>query len=133
MAGVTVVMPYHRKDERVVQNLVRLKDVRHVREVLLVNDGCSWEPTEDIAAILSGDEAQNLTPHEVKTIVTRAGENTKVILTGDVRQIDTPYLDENSNGLSYVIERLKGSDLYCHITLAKGERSDLANLANEKL
>jgi PhoH-like ATPase len=79
------------------------------------------------------DEAQNLTPHEVKTIVTRAGENTKVILTGDVRQIDTPYLDENSNGLSYVIERLKGSDLYCHITLAKGERSDLANLANEKL
>jgi len=79
------------------------------------------------------DEAQNLTPHEVKTIITRAGENTKVILTGDVRQIDTPYLDENSNGLSYVIERLKGSDLYCHITLAKGERSELANLANEKL
>jgi PhoH-like ATPase len=79
------------------------------------------------------DEAQNLTPHEVKTIITRAGENTKVILTGDIRQIDTPYLDESSNGLSYVIERLKGSDLYCHITLAKGERSELANLANEKL
>lgn len=79
------------------------------------------------------DEAQNLTPHEVKTIITRAGENTKVILTGDIRQIDTPYLDENSNGLSYVIERLKGSELYCHITLAKGERSELANLANEKL
>ncbi len=69
----------------------------------------------------------------MKTIITRAGENTKVILTGDIRQIDTPYLDENSNGLSYVIERLKGSPLYCHITLAKGERSDLANLANEKL
>ncbi|MEN9948462.1 MAG: hypothetical protein RL106_1285 [Bacteroidota bacterium] len=79
------------------------------------------------------DEAQNLTPHEVKTIITRAGENTKVILTGDIRQIDTPYLDENSNGLSYVIERLKGSDLYCHITLSKGERSELANLANERL
>jgi len=79
------------------------------------------------------DEAQNLTPHEVKTIVTRAGENTKVILTGDVRQIDTPYLDEQSNGLSYVIERLKGQDLYCHITLEKGERSELANLANEML
>jgi PhoH-like ATPase len=79
------------------------------------------------------DEAQNLTPHEVKTIITRAGENTKVILTGDVRQIDTPYLDEHSNGLSYVIERLKGQGLYCHITLEKGERSALANLANEML
>jgi PhoH-like ATPase len=79
------------------------------------------------------DEAQNLTPHEVKTIITRAGENTKVILTGDVRQIDTPYLDEQSNGMSYVIERLKGQDLYCHITLERGERSELANLANELL
>jgi PhoH-like ATPase len=79
------------------------------------------------------DEAQNLTPHEVKTIITRAGENTKVILTGDVRQIDTPYLDEQSNGMSYVIERLKGQDLYCHVTLERGERSDLANLANDML
>jgi PhoH-like ATPase len=79
------------------------------------------------------DEAQNLTPHEVKTIITRAGENTKVILTGDVRQIDTPYLDEQSNGMSYVIERLKGQDLYCHVTLERGERSGLANLANELL
>lgn len=79
------------------------------------------------------DEAQNLTPHEVKTIITRAGENTKVILTGDVRQIDTPYLDEQSNGMSYVIERLKGQDLYCHVTLERGERSELANLANELL
>lgn len=79
------------------------------------------------------DEAQNLTPHEVKTIITRAGENTKIILTGDVRQIDTPYLDEQSNGLTYVIDRLKGKDLYCHITLEKGERSDLANLANDFL
>ncbi len=79
------------------------------------------------------DEAQNLTPHEVKTIITRAGENTKIILTGDVRQIDTPYLDEQSNGLSYVIERLKGQELFAHITLEKGERSELANLANEML
>jgi PhoH-like ATPase len=79
------------------------------------------------------DEAQNLTPHEVKTIITRAGDNTKVILTGDVRQIDTPYLDEHSNGMSYVIERLKGEGLYCHVTLEKGERSELANLANEML
>ncbi|MDB9990344.1 PhoH family protein [Flavobacteriales bacterium] len=79
------------------------------------------------------DEAQNLTPHEVKTIITRAGENTKIIFTGDVFQIDTPYLDEQSNGLSYLIDRLKGDDLFAHITLEKGERSELANLANDLL
>ena len=79
------------------------------------------------------DEAQNLTPHEVKTIITRAGENTKIIFTGDVFQIDTPYLDEQSNGLSFLIDRLKGNDLFAHITLEKGERSELANLANQLL
>ena len=79
------------------------------------------------------DEAQILTPHEVKTIITRAGENTKIIFTGDVFQIDTPYLDEQSNGLSYLIDRLKGNELFAHITLEKGERSELANLANELL
>lgn len=79
------------------------------------------------------DEAQNLTPHEVKTIITRAGENTKIIFTGDIHQIDTPYLDAQSNGLSYLIEKVKGQPLYAHITLQKGERSDLANLANDLL
>ena len=79
------------------------------------------------------DEAQNLTPHEVKTIITRAGENTKLIFTGDIRQIDTPYLDAQSNGLSYLIDRLKNNRLFAHITLEKGERSELANLANELL
>lgn len=79
------------------------------------------------------DEAQNLTPHEVKTIITRAGENTKIIFTGDVHQIDTPYLDENSNGLAYLIDRVKGQKLFSHIKLEKGERSELANLANELL
>src|SRR5690606_9915249 len=79
------------------------------------------------------DEAQNLTPHEVKTIITRAGENTKIIFTGDVNQIDSPYLDEQSNGLSYLIDRLKGHELFAHITLEKGERSELANLANDLL
>ncbi|MGY6561799.1 MAG: PhoH family protein [Luteibaculaceae bacterium] len=79
------------------------------------------------------DEAQNLTPHEVKTIVTRAGENTKLIFTGDVNQIDTPYLDEHSNGLSYIIDRLQGQKLFSHISLEKGERSELANLANDLL
>lgn len=79
------------------------------------------------------DEAQNLTPHEVKTIITRAGENTKIIFTGDVNQIDTPYLDENSNGLAYLIDRVKGQNLFAHVKLEKGERSELANLANELL
>jgi PhoH-like ATPase len=79
------------------------------------------------------DEAQNLTPHEVKTIITRAGENTKIVFTGDIHQIDTPYLDAQSNGLSYLIEKAKGQHLYAHVTLEKGERSALANLANELL
>lgn len=79
------------------------------------------------------DEAQNLTPHEVKTIITRAGENTKIVFTGDIFQIDTPYLDTQSNGLSYLIEKVKGNSLCAHVTLEKGERSELANLANELL
>lgn len=79
------------------------------------------------------DEAQNLTPHEIKTIITRAGENTKIIFTGDIYQIDTPYLDSQSNGLSYLIDRIQGHPMYAHITLEKGERSELANLANELL
>ena len=79
------------------------------------------------------DEAQNLTPHEIKTIISRAGENTKIVFTGDINQIDTPYLDSQSNGLSYLIDKLKSQSLYSHVTLRKGERSDLANLANELL
>ena len=79
------------------------------------------------------DEAQNLTPHEVKTIITRAGENTKIVFTGDVHQIDTPYLDENSNGLAYLIDRLTGQKLFSNVKLEKGERSELANMANELL
>jgi PhoH-like ATPase len=79
------------------------------------------------------DEAQNLTPHEVKTIISRAGENTKIVFTGDIYQIDTPYLDSQSNGLSYLIDRARNHPLYAHITLLKGERSELANLANELL
>jgi PhoH-like ATPase len=75
------------------------------------------------------DEAQNLTPHEVKTIITRAGENTKIIFTGDIFQIDTPYLDSHSNGLSNLIDKMKDHSLYAHVTLEKGERSELANLA----
>jgi PhoH-like ATPase len=79
------------------------------------------------------DEAQNLTPHEVKTIASRVGEGTKLILTGDATQIDNPYLDSSSNGLSYAVERLKNNALVGHITLAKAERSELASLVVESL
>jgi PhoH-like ATPase len=79
------------------------------------------------------DEAQNLTPHEVKTVVSRAGEGAKVVLTGDAYQIDNPYLDASSNGLTYVVERFKDQSIYGHITLAKSERSQLASLAAELL
>jgi len=75
------------------------------------------------------DEAQNLTPHEVKTIITRAGEGTKIVLTGDLQQIDQPYLDALSNGLSHLINRMVGQPIYAHVTLEKGERSALADLA----
>jgi PhoH-like ATPase len=79
------------------------------------------------------DEAQNLTPHEVRTIITRAGGGTKIVFTGDVFQIDTPYLDAQSNGLSYLIDRIQGHPLYAHVNLEKGERSELANLASALL
>ncbi|MFG0255773.1 MAG: PhoH family protein [Rhodopirellula sp. JB053] len=79
------------------------------------------------------DEAQNLTPHEIKTIITRAGEGTKIIFTGDIHQIDHPYLDSLSNGLSYLINRMVGQPIYSHITLEKGERSELADLASSLL
>jgi PhoH-like ATPase len=75
------------------------------------------------------DEAQNLTPHEVKTIITRVGENTKIILTGDPYQIDNPYVDASNNGLTTVVERFKGEPIAGHVSLLKGERSPLAELA----
>ncbi|HEX2394901.1 MAG TPA: PhoH family protein [Bacteroidales bacterium] len=79
------------------------------------------------------DEAQNLTPHEVKTIITRAGEGTKMVFTGDIEQIDSPYLDEKSNGLSYLTDKMIGQDLFAHVNLVKGERSYLAELASHLL
>lgn len=79
------------------------------------------------------DEAQNLTPHEIKTIITRAGEGTKMVFTGDIFQIDHPYLDSQSNGLSYLIEKMQNQRLYAHVNLEKGERSELAELASDLL
>ena len=75
------------------------------------------------------DEAQNLTPHEIKTIISRAGHDTKIVLTGDPHQIDNPYLDASSNGLTYVVERMRGQPLAGHVTLTKSERSELAGIA----
>ncbi len=79
------------------------------------------------------DEAQNLTPHEIKTIITRAGEGTKMVFTGDIQQIDSPYLDAQSNGLVYMVDKMKGQDLFAHINLVKGERSQLSELASNLL
>lgn len=79
------------------------------------------------------DEAQNLTPHEIKTIITRAAEGSKFVFTGDIHQIDTPYLDMNSNGLVYMIDKMKDQDIFAHINLVKGERSYLAELASDLL
>ena len=79
------------------------------------------------------DEAQNLTPHEIKTIITRAGEGTKMVFTWDIQQIDSPYLDAQSNGLAYMVDKMKGQELFAHINLIKGERSQLSELASDLL
>ena len=79
------------------------------------------------------DEAQNLTPHEIKTIITRAGEGTKMVFTVDIQQIDSPYLDAQSNGLAYMVDKMKGQELFAHINLIKGERSQLSELASDLL
>jgi len=112
---------YQKVDEMVENQKLRIIPLAYIRGRSLSN------------VIFIVDEAQNLTPHEVKTIITRAGENTKVIFTGDIYQIDTPYLDTQSNGLSFLVDRMHDNDLYAHINLEKGERSELANLASKLL
>ncbi|HEV2844960.1 MAG TPA: PhoH family protein, partial [Thermoanaerobaculia bacterium] len=112
---------YKKVDEMVESEKLHIVPLAYIRGRSLSN------------VIFIVDEAQNLTPHEVKTIITRAGERTKIILTGDIFQIDTPYLAANSNGLSYLIDRIRGNPLYAHVNLEKGERSALANLASMML
>ena len=104
------------------------RDKRLVIEALAYIRGRSLSETFFII-----DEAQNLTPHEVKTIITRAGEGTKMIFTGDIQQIDSPYLDAHSNGLVYMIDRMRGQDVFAHVNLVKGERSYLSELASNLL
>lgn len=112
---------YKKVDELVQQEKLSIVPLAYIRGRSLSN------------VIFIIDEAQNLTPHEIKTIITRAGENTKIIFTGDIFQIDTPYLDAQSNGLSYLVDRMHNNDVYAHINLEKGERSELANLASKFL
>lgn len=112
---------YKKVDELLQTDKLRIVPLAYIRGRSLSN------------VIFIIDEAQNLTPHEVKTIITRAGENTKVIFTGDIFQIDTPYLDAQSNGLSYLVDRMNNYPIYSHINLEKGERSELANIASKLL
>ena len=112
---------YKKIDEMVQSEKLRIVPLAYIRGRSLSN------------VIFIVDEAQNLTPHEIKTIITRAGENTKVVFTGDIYQIDTPYLDAHSNGLSYLVDRMHNNPIYAHINLEKGERSQLANIASKLL
>ncbi len=117
----------------------RMSPNQMTREQLMADDLLEFEAITYIRGrsianmIMLVDEAQNLTPHEIKTIISRVGEGTKIILTGDPQQIDNPYLDASSNGLTYCVERMKSSPLVGHITLNKSERSPLADLAAERL
>jgi PhoH-like ATPase len=115
-------------DKQSLQITQMIKDEKIVIEPLSFIRGRSLQRIFFIV-----DEAQNLTPHEIKTIITRAGQGSKVVFTGDIYQIDHPYLDSQSNGLSFLIDHFKGQKLYAHINLEKGERSELAELASNLL
>jgi PhoH-like ATPase len=124
----------------VIQNQYGATDARHkrIREMLdedkLVIAPLAYIRGRSLVNIyFIVDEAQNLTPHEVKTIITRAGDGTKLVFTGDIFQIDHPYLNSHSNGLSYLIDKMQGQRLYAHVNLTKGERSELAELASNLL
>ena len=117
---------YKGKEVQIIDNLQ--KNNQLIIEALAYIRGRSLSNTYFIV-----DEAQNLTPHDIKTIITRAGEGTKIVFTGDIHQIDQPYLDMQSNGLVYMIDKMKGEDIFAHINLIKGERSYLSELASNLL
>ena len=112
---------YKKIDEMIQTDKLKIVPLAYIRGRSLSN------------VIFIVDEAQNLTPHEIKTIITRAGEKTKIIFAGDIFQIDTPYLDTQSNGLSYLVDRMNNNPIYAHVNLEKGERSELANIASKLL
>jgi PhoH-like ATPase len=124
----------------VIQNQFPASDARHQRiremldeEKLMIAPLAYIRGRSLVDIFFIVDEAQNLTPHEVKTIITRAGDGTKMVFTGDIFQIDHPYLNSHSNGLSYLIDKMQGQGIYAHVNLAKGERSQLAELASNLL
>lgn len=117
---------YSGKENNEIESMQR--DERLIIEALAYIRGRSLSNTYFII-----DEAQNLTPHEIKTIITRAGEDTKIVFTGDIYQIDSPYLDMQSNGLVYMIDKMRGQDIFAHINLIKGERSQLSEIASKLL
>lgn len=119
-------LSYQGKEVRLIDEMQQNKQL--VIEALAYIRGRSLSDTFFIV-----DEAQNLTPHEIKTIITRAGEGTKIVFTGDIQQIDSPYLDMHSNGLVYMIDRMQGQEIFAHINLIKGERSALSELASNLL
>ena len=106
-----------RAQELINQGMVNIEPLTYIRGRSIPNQ------------YLVVDEAQNLTPHEIKTIVTRAGQGTKVVLTGDTFQIDNPYVDSANSGLTYAVERFKGQNIAAHVSMKRGERSELAELA----
>ena len=123
------VIKHNLKDKKKIENFERLLNEKKIEVIPLAY--IRGRSLHGVTIIV--DEAQNLTPHEIKTVITRAGENTKIIFTGDVNQIDHPYLDIKSNGLTYLVERMKGQNIFGHITLNKGERSELSEIASELL
>ncbi len=122
------VIKYQNKPETVKEIEKMLETQKLSIEALAYIRGRSLAETYCII-----DEAQNLTPHEVKTIITRAGEGTKMVFTGDIHQIDSPYLDAESNGLAYMIDKMEHEMVFAHVNLVKGERSELAELASKIL
>ena len=123
------VIKHNLNDRKKIENFERLLNEKKIEVIPLAY--IRGRSLHGVTIIV--DEAQNLTPHEIKTVITRAGENTKIIFTGDVNQIDHPYLDIKSNGLTYLVERMKGQNIFGHITLNKGERSELSEIASELL
>ncbi|MGC8728594.1 MAG: PhoH family protein [Elusimicrobiales bacterium] len=129
----------------IYDNLEFIMDKKHPEEGIMKFDYLMQQNKIEIASVthirgrslpkqyMIVDDAQNLTPHEIKTILSRAGEGTKVVVTGDPYQIDNPYLDIASNGLTYIVDRFKGQSVYGHVTFTKTERSELARLVSELL
>ncbi len=124
----------------VIQNQFKENDARNKRirefldmEKLVITPLAYIRGRSIVKVFFIVDEAQNLTPHEIKTIITRAGDNTKMVFTGDIFQIDHPYLNTHSNGLTHLIDKMTGQPLYAHINLSRGERSELAEIASDLL